>query len=68
MVVHDGNQNYDFEAGGIGDASGAKSLQDAGEAKTFKEERLWRQRVTGTVDIGPDNSLSNPRITWTDLN
>lgn len=66
-VTHDGNQDYDFESFGIGDAIGAKALQDGGEAGPFRIISNWDQRFSGTVDVVGKDQLSNPRITWQDV-
>ncbi|WNK00131.1 hypothetical protein L2D14_01575 [Thalassospiraceae bacterium LMO-JJ14] len=68
-VVHEGNENYDFESGDLGDVMGAKGLADAGLAHNFRTIRKWSQTFEGTVDVtsgSHGNILSNPNIKWFD--
>ncbi len=71
-VHHNADDLYDFRDGWIGDALGAKDLQDAGRLSNYKIKRGWKQRVTGTIDIGEDENgkgykLLNPKIKWSDM-
>lgn len=66
-VDHDGNEDYDFESGDLGDVMGAKGLADAGYAHEFATIQQWGQTFEGTVDVSPaknGNALTNPRFKW----
>ena len=64
-ITHNWKDTYDFEKGQVA-AGGAHRLEKEKGAMPFDMGATWKQNFSGTVEIN-NGVLSNPQITWTDI-